>query len=341
VEFGAATPPAEVIALTRELVHRISALPSVEAAGLTDALPLDRNRSWTIYVPGRDYGTTTPRPGTFVYVVGPGYFKAMGIQIRSGRDFADSDVPPATDKEPRAVVINETLAQILYPGEDPLGRPARTGDTPLTIVGVVRDVRQTSLDEAPASQMYLAWSQGGGAGLDIITRTALPASALVPLLRKTMADIDSRLLATDIRLIDDLVDRAVSPKRFMVSLLGGFSVLALILASLGIYGVVSYGVSQRTPEIGVRMALGATPQDVSRQVLRETLAMATTGVVIGGIVAFTLARVIGSLLYATSPTDPTTFATMAVVLMMVAAIAGYLPARRAARIDPMRALRAE
>jgi predicted permease len=340
VEFGAETSQAEVIALTRELVHRISALPSVEAAGLTDALPLDRNRSWNIWVPGRDYGTD-PRPLTFVYVVGPGYFRAMGIPVRSGRDFADTDVPPATDKESRAVVVNETLAQILYPGQDPIGRPARTGSTPLTIVGVVRDVRQTSIDEAPASQMYLAWSQGGGAGLDIVTRTSLPASAVVPLLRKTMAGIDSRLLATDIRLIDNLVERAISPRRFMVSLLGGFSLLALLLASLGIYGVVSYGVSQRTPEIGVRMALGATPQNVRRQVMRDTLGMAIAGVAIGGVVAFALARVINSLLFATSSADPLTFAAMIAVLLLVACLAGYLPARRASRIDPMRALRAE
>jgi len=340
IEFGAETPPDQVVALTRELTHRVSALPGVEAAGLTDALPLDRNRSWNIFVPGQSY-PNNQTPGTFVYVVGPGYFRAMGIAIKSGRDFADSDLPPRTPAEPRGVILNATLAKILYPGVDPVGRPARTGNLPLTILGVVDDVRQTSLDEAPASQMYLSAWQGQGAGLDLIIRTSLPSSSVVPLIRKTMSEIDGRLMATDVRLIDNMVNRAISPKRFMISLLGGFSVLALILASLGIYGVVSYGVSQRVPEIGVRMALGATARDVRSQVLMDTLKMAAVGIAAGAAVSLALSRVINSLLFATSATDPLTFAAMVFVLGLVAAIAGYVPARRASRIDPMRALRAE
>jgi predicted permease len=329
-------------AINAELIRKVSQIPGVEAAGLTDALPLDRNRTWNIYVEGHQY-PNNQRPLTFVYVVGPGYFRAMGIPTKAGRDFLDSDLPDSKGEppRPRPVIINETIARVLYPGVDPIGKPAMTGGAPLTIVGVVADVRQTSLDEAPVAQMYLALAQGGAAGSDLVVRTALPASSLVPTLRRTMAGVDARLMATDIRLIDDLVDRAVSPRRFMVSLLGGFSLLALILASLGIYGVVSYGVSQRTPEIGVRMALGATPQDVRRQVLNDTLKMAVTGIVIGGVVAFALARVVSSLLFATSATDPVTFFGMVAVLLVVAAIAGYLPARRASRIDPMRALRAE
>ena len=211
----------------------------------------------------------------------------------------------------------------------------------MTIVGVVDDVRQSSLDEAPASQMYLAWAQGGGAGLDLIVRSSLPTSSLVPMLRKTLADVDSRLMATDVRLIDDLVDRAISPRRFMVSLLGGFSALALLLASLGIYGVVSYTVTQRVPEIGVRMALGATAGDVRRQVLGDTLRLAAVGIAVGTAVSLTLGRVINSLLFATSATDPLAFGLMVVSLAVVAMVAGYLPARRASRIDPMQALRAE
>jgi ABC-type antimicrobial peptide transport system permease subunit len=144
-----------------------------------------------------------------------------------------------------------------------------------------------------------------------------------------------------VRQIDHLVDRAVSPRRFMVSLLGGFSLLALILASLGIYGVVSYGVSQRIPEIGVRMALGATAGDVRRQIMRDTLILAAIGIAIGAAVSLALARVISTLLYATSATDPLTFAVMVGLLATVALVAGYLPARRASRIDPMRALRSE
>jgi putative ABC transport system permease protein len=329
-------------AIGQELVRRVSQLPGVEAAGLTDALPLDRNRTWIIYIDGHEY-PNNQRPLTFVYVVGPGYFPAMGIPLKSGREFSDSDLPDSEGNppKPRPVILNETLARILYPGVDPVGRPAMTGSMPLTIVGVVADVRQTSLDEAPVSQMYLAIAQGSGSGSDVIVRTSTPPASFAPVLRKTLARLDSRLMATDVRLVGDLVDRAVSPRRFMVSLLGGFSVLALLLASLGIYGVVSYGVNQRVPEIGVRMALGATAADVRRQILGETLKLALAGIVLGAIASFAMSQVIGSLLYATSATDPLTFAGMVGILGFVAVVAGYLPARRASRIDPMRALRAE
>ena len=340
VELQGQVPRDQQVAVGRELVRRVSELPGVDAAGLTDALPLDRNRTWNIYVNGQSY-PNNQTPLTFVYVVGPGYFRAMGIPLKAGRDFSDGDLPDVKGEapQPRPVIINETVARVLYPGVDPIGRAARTGNAPLTIVGVVADVRQSSLDEAPVAQMYLAMAQGGGAGSDLIVRTSMPASSLVPMLRKTLADVDSRLMATDVRLIGDLVDRSVSPRRFMVSLLGGFSLLAVILASLGIYGVISYGVNQRLPEIGVRMALGATAGHVRRQVLGETVRLALAGILLGTAASFVMARVIDSLLFATSSTDPLTFGLMVLVLGTVAAVAGYLPARRASRIDPMQALR--
>ena len=342
IELQGQVPPEQQAALRTELVRRVSGLPGVEAAGFTDALPLDRNRTWNIYVEGHQY-PNNQRPGTFVYIVGPGYFRAMGIPLKAGRDFSDNDLPDAKGQapRPRPVIINETVARVLYPGLDPIGRPAMTGGSPLTIVGVVADVRQTSLDEAPVAQMYLALAQGGGAGADLIVRTALATTSLIPTLRRTLSEIDSRLMATDVRQIEHLVDRAVSPRRFMVWLLGGFSVLALILASLGIYGVVSYGVSQRIPEIGVRMALGATAGDVRRQIMTDTMTLAAIGIALGAGVSLALARVINSLLFATSATDPLTFGVMIALLATVALVAGYLPARRASRIDPMRALRAE
>ncbi len=176
---------------------------------------------------------------------------------------------------------------------------------------------------------------------DLIVRSSRPLASLLPELRAALAELDSSLLVTEVRPIADLVDRAVSPRRFLLSLIAGFSAIGLLLASLGIYGVISYGVTQRAQEIGVRMALGATSRDVRRQVMGETLKLVAAGLGVGLIAALALARLIDALLFGTSPSDPTTFVTAALVLVTVAALAGYVPALRASRVDPMTALRAE
>jgi predicted permease len=322
-------------AIAREILRRVAAAPGVDAAGLTDALPLDTNRTWGIAVPGRTYGPGE-QPSTFVYVVSPGYLQAMGITVTAGRDFIHDD--PMVESSP--VVINETLARVLYPHEDPIGRPATSNTRRLTIVGVVADVRQTSLDEQPANQMYLDLSRGGGTGSNLIVRSGLTASALASALRRLLSEVDSRVLVTEVRPVEALVERSVSPRRFLVQLTAGFSVFALMLASLGIYGVVSYHVGQRTAEIGVRMALGATGGEVRRRMLSDTLTLAISGIAIGGVLAFLLSGVIRALLFSTSANDPVVFGATGLVLLMVAALAGLIPALRASRIDPARALRA-
>ena len=334
VDFPATATPEQLAALSRDLVARVSSLPGVEAAGLTDALPLERNRTWPLAVPGKIYGPGE-RPIVFVYVVGPGYLRAMGIRSIAGRDFLDHD--PMQDRQP--VIVNETLARALYPDVDPVGRPAVTYNQSLTIVGVVANVRQNSLDEAPVHQMYLDIARGGAINPELVVRTTMDPASLAPALRATLGTLDSRLVATDVRVLTTLVDRATSPRRFFVALLGGFSALALLLASLGIYGVVSYAVKQRTAEFGVRMALGATGGQVRRQVMKDTLGLTLAGVAIGVATSLALARVLGSLLYATSTTDAATFTGAALLLGAVALAAGYLPALRASRIEPLQALR--
>jgi predicted permease len=328
--------PQQRTTLYAEAARRASALPGVEAVGLTDALPLDRNRTWGVLVPGRKYDNTPP-PLAFAYVVSPGYLRAMGVSLRRGRDLSDSDVSSSA----RVAMVSETLARTLYPDVDPLGRTILVFRNEVTIVGVVADVRQTSLDEAPVSQLYVPLNQNGSGSIDLIARTALPPSALTPALRTALAEVDSRLATTEVRPIEDLVDRALSPRRFLVSLLAGFSALALILATLGIYGVVSYGVSRRVSEFGVRMALGATGGDVCRHVLADTVRLVLAGLALGAVASLALTRLISSLLFGTSPTDPVTFTLVALLLAGVALLAGYLPALRASRIEPMRALRAE
>jgi predicted permease len=325
-----------VTLLLADVVRRIAAIPGVTAAGLTDALPLARNRSWNARVPGQVYSVNRRPPDAFVYIVGPGYLPAMGMSLIAGRDFATTD----TDGSPRAVIVSQSLARTVYPDQDPIGRPLQVRQgAPSTIVGVVADVRQSSLDEPIAPQMYLPFAQGEGLAPDLIVRSSIDAGALVPSIRRELAAIDPTLLATDVKPLADLVDRSVSPRRFLVSLLGGFSLFALLLSSLGIYGVVSYGVSERVQEIGVRMALGATAGTVQRQVLGGTLRIALLGLAIGLAGAAALSRLIGALLFETSPTDLGTFGWTALTLLAVAMVSGYLPARRASRIAPMRALR--
>jgi predicted permease len=320
--------------LTTALLDRLTATPGIQAAGLTDALPLDRNRTWGIGVPGRVYSADDPAPVTFVYVVTPGYLGAMGIPLREGRDHVTDD--PMTDARP--VMVSETLARALYPEGSAVGQPARTGGQPLRIVGVVADVRQNSLDEAPANQMYLLPGTGAGFGAELIVRSSLDRGALAAALRPVIADVDNRVVVTNIRSVETLVDRSVSPRRFLTELIGGFSIFALVLASLGIYGVVSYSVSQRTTEIGVRMALGATAGDVRARILRETLMLAAGGIVVGGIAAALLSGTVRTLLYSTSAADPWVFGGTAIVLATVAVVAGLVPAVRASRLNPARAL---
>lgn len=328
------------LAMLAELVRRVRAIPGVESVGTTDALPLDRNRQWWIGVPGekREKGDEL---NPFVYVVGPGYFRSMGIEIKKGRDFTEDD----TKTSQPVVVINETLARKMYQDRDPVGRLAANGDpkNPSLVIAVVADVRQNSLDETPTIQMYVAETQRGDSpgSADVIVRATLPPASLAASVRAVAGAIDPLLTSTDVRPIEMLVDRSVSPRRFLVTLLLGFALLALLLACLGIYGVVSYGVNQRVPEIGLRMALGATASDVGREVIGGTLRLAAIGVTLGLIMAYAVARLIASLLFGTSPTDMATFAGATAVLALVAIAAGAIPALRAARLDPMTALRTE
>ena len=328
------------VALLGELARRVRSLPGVEAAGTTDALPLDRNRQWSLAVPGKPRAKGEPELTPFVYVVGSEYFRSMGIALKSGRDFGAEDTP----KTQPVIVINETAARRLFEDRDPIGQLLNGNPkNPYRVIGVVADVRQTSLDEAGAAQMYVAETQGGDSpgSADLVVRTTLPPASLAASVRATVGALDPMLTSTDLRPIEMLVERSVSPRRLLVTLLLGFALLALLLACLGIYGVVSYSVNQRVQEIGLRMALGATAGEVGRQVMGSTLRLAAIGVTLGLVMAYVVAQLIASLLFGTSPNDWTTFAGATAVLTLVALAAGALPARRAARLDPMSALRAE
>jgi predicted permease len=317
-----------------EVLRRVKDVPGIEAAGLSDALPLGRNRSWGAPAKGQVYAKGK-FPVAFVRVVTDGYIKAMGIPLRAGRDISERDTPST---EP-VIMINETLARTLWPGEDALGKIMRVnGDR--RVIGVVGDVRHLALEQGAGMEMYLPIRQcRDWASLDLVVRTTLPPSQLASAVRAALKPIQPNLPGNDFRSLQQLVDKAVSPRRFVVLLLGGFALFALVLASLGIYGVISYSVSQRTQEIGIRMALGASAVDLQMRIIMQTLGLAAVGMVLGMGASWVLARALSGFLFGVTSTDPVTFAGMLIVLSTVAAIAGYLPARRASRIDPMVALR--
>ena len=320
----------------QEALRRVQALPGVETAGITDSLPMSRNRSWGISVKGRDY-----RPGeledTFVYVVSPGYLNAIGMHLVKGRDLQWDDIDPKVG----AVIVNETVANHLWPGKDPLGQIAQVAGHDARVIGVVADIRESSVEGRPGWQMYLSGAapQFGPAGAQLVVRTKLPPASLASAVMKMLRDINPSQPATEFRPVQSLVDHAVSPRRFFVLLVSAFAGLGLLLASLGIYGVISYSVTQRTQEIGIRMALGATQGRVQLAVIGKTLSLAVAGIATGTVASLATAHLIASLLFGTPATDHTTFVATVLLLLLVALLAGYIPARRASRINPMIALR--
>ena len=325
----------DVNAYYDEVLRRARSIPGVVGAGITDSLPLGRNRSWGVGVKGR----TFPRgknPVGFVRVVSDGYITAMGIPIRAGRDIGPHD---GASDDP-VILINETMARTLFPGENAVGKIIST-DKERRIVGVVGDVRHLALEQGAGMEFYQPMRQGRDVmALDLVVRTTLPPGQFASALRAAIKPIAPDLPGNDFRLVQQLVDKSVSPRRFVVLLLGGFALFALILASLGIYAVISYSVSQRTQEIGIRMALGASAGHVQGRVISQTLALAGAGMALGAAGAWLLSRSIGGMLFETPAGDPVTFLGMLLVLGTVSVVAGYLPARRASRIDPSVALRA-
>ena len=321
-----------------EVLPRVKELPGVEAAGITDALPLGRNRTWGAPAKGVTYDRST-YPFAFPRIVSDGYPAAMGIPLIAGRDIAASDTATS---EP-VIVVNETMARALWPGQDPiskyvLGACAKER----RVVGVIGDVRHLALEQASGNEMYIPMRQcGDQPSADLVVRSTLPAPQLAVAIRAKLQPLAANLPGNDFRTLQQIVDRSVSPRRFLVLLLGSFAGFALLLASLGIYGLISYSVNQRTQEIGIRMALGASARDVQGGIIRQTLKLAAIGMTLGTIASWIMAQSAAGLLFGVTARDPGTFLAMLLVLTIVALVAGYLPARRASRIDPMVALRAE
>jgi predicted permease len=297
---------------------------------------MSRNRGWGIAAKDKQKVTNRDFIPVFVYIVSPGYLKAMGMRLLQGRDISWHDMV----ENRNVVIINETVARRLWPGQNPIGRTAIAGGADAQVIGVIADVRQTGVEAAAEAQMYLPpTKQFGPEGAFLVLRSRLPPASLARTVMLSLRRMNPGQPATEFKAIQTLVDHSTSPRRFFVLLVGIFAGLGLLLASLGIYGVISYSVAQHRAEIGVRMALGATETRVQRDVIWRTMRLALVGVSVGIIASLAVSRLIASLLFRTAPTDPLAFIGMIVLLGAVALLAGYLPARKASKIDPMIALR--
>jgi putative ABC transport system permease protein len=322
----------------RRMVERLRALPGVAAVGLTTHIPLADDRQIGFVLEGED--VRSARWADNALVSGE-YFAAMGIPILRGRTFSDQDKPQA----PLAAIVNESMARRFWPGGDAIGKRVVWGGRRLNIVGIAGDVHIKALDSAVNPTIYSSVYQvESGATTSAVfvvrARSADPAS-LARAVREAIWSVDAGVPVFDVRTMDQIVARSLSARRFAVALLSAFAVLALALAVVGLYGVLSYAVVQRTSELGVRLALGATPGELIRLVLGNGMRLTTIGVSIGAILGVAAARAISYLLFGIRALDPVTFAAAPAILLVTALLASYVPARRAARVDPVVALRHE
>ena len=323
----------------REALSRIQRLPGVEYAGVTSILPESGNFDHTpMEVEGRNYGPGE-RPTPDVYRVSPDYFRALSIPLRTGRFFSEHD----DGDHPPVALINETTARLLWPGEDPIGKRiwSGAGNTKRTIVGVVGDVYQYGLDTQKTMQLYIPHAENAGGNMSLVVRTATDPLSLAPAIRSEVQVIDKDQPLYAVASMEQILKNSIARQRFSMILLTVFAAGALILAAIGIYGVLSYGVTQRTNEFGVRLALGAQRRDLTGLVLGEGMALVTIGIATGLAGAFALTRIMTSLLFGVGPADTMTFVGVALVSAVTALLACYLPARKAASVDPIVALRCE
>ncbi|HZI17771.1 MAG TPA: ABC transporter permease [Pyrinomonadaceae bacterium] len=333
-------------AFYNELLERVRSLPGVKSAAVATNLPLTfKGNAIGVSIEGQPDPGPGQRPSVVTRVISPDYFRTMGIQLSQGRQFGDHDRVDS----PAVAVISETAARRFWPGEDPLGKRLTPGaaasadpDDWITVVGVARDVRQFELDAEPKPQMYLSYQQASFfEPRDLVVGTEVEPLSLAGAVRQAVWSVDRDQPVSDIRSMEDILSASVARQRFSTLLLAVFAGVALVLAAVGVYGVMSYTVAQRTREIGIRLALGAQRRDVLRLAVGQALRLVLIGVAVGLAGALMLTRVMSSLLYGVSATDPATLIAVPLILAGVALLASYIPARRATRVNPLIALRYE
>ncbi len=343
---GARYPDKDSLAgVYRKVLNRLNDIPGVQAAGLGSPMPMSGGQESSAFaIPGRTFDKSSGRNPIASYTIAsPGYFSAIGTPILRGRPFLDSDT---ADSQPVAI-ISKTLADQFYPGEDPIGKSIKLPPAKfptLTIVGIAADVKHFTVRESTGPEFYVVYTQKPYPDMltmQVALRTQADPRAIIGSAREAIRSVDPTLPIAKVSTLASLVDDSMTQPRFSMLLLAAFAALALLLASIGIYGVISYAVAQRTQEFGIRLALGAQPRNVFSMVLGQGARLALLGVVLGFIAAFAVTRLMTSLLFGVQPTDPITFIAVPALLMAVALLACYIPARRATRVDPIIALRYE
>ena len=342
--------PAQQINFFEQVLQRVRTLPGVESAGVIDDIPLNQNGSHQpIAIEGRPVVAMSEQPEVDVRLISPGYMGAMRIPIVRGRDFGDTDVAG----RPGAILLSASMAQHFWPGEEPIGKRLTLTffpDVVREVVGVVGDVKIDGLDQVrPSTILYMPLAQtsapatGGWNSfpMTLVVRSATNPTGIVSAVTNAVHQVDREIPVRDILTMDDLVTNSISQQRFNMLLLGAFAGLALLLAAIGIYSVLSYSVKRRVQEIGIRLALGARIGDVLRMVIVEGMKPTLLGVVLGTVGALAMGHVLASLVYGVKPTDPLTFLVVAVLLATIALFATIIPAYRAAKVDPLVALRYE
>jgi putative ABC transport system permease protein len=329
--------PEQQIAFYDELLRRVAPLPGVRSAATSAALPLGFIRMSPVLAEGQRDQPLAQRPFVDIEAISSQWFHTMRVPLRSGREFTDAD--NATG--PKVIIVNETFARQFWPNENPIGKHVLIGrqTAPAEIIGVAADVKNRGLEPDTQAQIYLPFPQLPWGRMNLLVRTAVPPRSMISAIRAQIASIDSDQPVMKIQTVDELMDNSRSQPRFTMLLLGGFSGVALALAVIGIYGVLSYSVAQRRQEFGIRLALGAERDDILHLVVRHGFLLAVAGVTIGLIASLALTHLMASLLYKIGTHDVTTFALTSVVLLAIALAASYIPAHRATKVNPIEALR--
>jgi putative ABC transport system permease protein len=335
--------PKEKMNFYGQLLERVKTLPGIESASMTTALPLSgATFGGPFSIEGRPLDMRGKPPHAYVRNVAPDYFRVMGTTLIRGRDIGDED----TDKSVPVVIINEAFARGFFAEGEALGQRVKIGapGSPrpwMLIIGVVRDVKSDGLDAETTPEMYVPYSQNVSASMTLVARTLSNPENSVGAVRGEVRAIDKDQPVYNIRTMEQLLNQAIAQRRLNMMMLGAFALVALLLATSGIFGLMAYTVAQRTHEIGIRMALGAQKRDILKLVFGQGMSLTMIGLGLGLAAAFWLTRLMSSLLFGVSATDPLTFLSLALLLAIVALIACYIPARRAMKVDPMIALRYE